>query len=164
MQELEATVGPSARGFAEVLLTLQRPYTQRVPNHEPGHQQTGHALDAATDVPAGWGREVEAYGPHRAGAACRMQDTLRRQQNARTGAGAAVSEMVNDPQAPASGACVPTPVAEGTADMVARPADFAATPGPGFPAMAPEFGQHTEEVRLELGYDWEASPRCARRA
>jgi crotonobetainyl-CoA:carnitine CoA-transferase CaiB-like acyl-CoA transferase len=65
-----------------------------------------------------------------------------------------VSEMVDDPQAKASGAFVPTRVPEGTVDMVASPADFAATPGAP-PEMAPEFGQHTEEILLELGYDWE---------
>jgi crotonobetainyl-CoA:carnitine CoA-transferase CaiB-like acyl-CoA transferase len=65
-----------------------------------------------------------------------------------------VSEMIDDPQARASGAFVTAQVPEGLADMVASPAEFGGTPGPP-PAMAPEFGQHTEEILLELGYDWE---------
>jgi len=65
-----------------------------------------------------------------------------------------VDDLVTDPQARAGGLFVDTPVAEGMAEMVASPADFADTPWQ--PAsMAPEFGQHTEEILLDLGYDWQ---------
>ena len=65
-----------------------------------------------------------------------------------------IGEMLADPQARAGGVLTPVEVAEGQADMVASPAEFAGTPC-AMPTMAPEFGQHTEEVLLELGYDWE---------
>jgi crotonobetainyl-CoA:carnitine CoA-transferase CaiB-like acyl-CoA transferase len=66
------------------------------------------------------------------------------------------TEVVEDPQAIAAGAFVEVPLADGgTARMVASPVDFSATAwAPSGPA--PECGQHTEDVLLELGYDWEA--------
>lgn len=65
-----------------------------------------------------------------------------------------VAEMLDDPQARASGAITHGAVADGEAEMVASPAEFFGTPGAPA-AMAPELGQHTEDVLLELGYDWE---------
>ncbi len=65
-------------------------------------------------------------------------------------------EVVADPQAVAAGAFVDVPMPDGqTARMVASPVDYSDTPWQPR-ATAPELGQHTEEVLLELGYDWEA--------
>jgi crotonobetainyl-CoA:carnitine CoA-transferase CaiB-like acyl-CoA transferase len=64
-------------------------------------------------------------------------------------------EAIADPQVRASGAFVDVPQGDGTtAPGVATPVDFAGTPwtprGP-----APECGQHTEEILLDLGFDWD---------
>jgi crotonobetainyl-CoA:carnitine CoA-transferase CaiB-like acyl-CoA transferase len=64
-------------------------------------------------------------------------------------------EVLTDPQAEAAGAFVEAPVPEGTARVLASPVDFSVTPWE-VRAPFPELGQHTEEVLLELGYEWEA--------
>ena len=64
-------------------------------------------------------------------------------------------DLVEDPIARAAGGFVSVPVEGGEpVDMVASPIDFAGTPWSPR-SMPPEFAQHTEEVLLELGHDWD---------
>jgi crotonobetainyl-CoA:carnitine CoA-transferase CaiB-like acyl-CoA transferase len=64
-------------------------------------------------------------------------------------------ETVDDPQARAAGGFVPVPTDGGEpVEMVASPVDFGGTPWAAR-SMPPEFAQHTEEVLLELGHDWD---------
>ncbi|WP_420442923.1 CaiB/BaiF CoA transferase family protein [Candidatus Poriferisodalis sp.] len=64
-------------------------------------------------------------------------------------------EMLSDPQARAAGCWVSVPTPEGdTTEMVATPVDFSACAWE-VTAPVPEFGQHTELILLEHGYEWE---------
>jgi crotonobetainyl-CoA:carnitine CoA-transferase CaiB-like acyl-CoA transferase len=64
-------------------------------------------------------------------------------------------DLIDDPIARAAGGFVSVPVEGGDpVEMVSSPIDFAGTPWSAR-SMPPEFAQHTEEVLLELGHDWD---------
>ena len=65
-----------------------------------------------------------------------------------------VTEVVDDPVAKDAGAFVEVPGPEGPIQGVATPADFYGTPWQPR-GYVPELGQHTEEILLELDYDWD---------
>ena len=65
-----------------------------------------------------------------------------------------ISDVIADPAAHAAGVFREVEGPDGPVTFVASPADFSETAA-GPQGLAPELGQHTEEVLLELGYDWE---------
>ncbi len=76
---------------------------------------------------------------------------------------ATTDDVVEDPQAEASGAFIECPLPDGTTcKAVATPVDFSATPW-SVTSAPPELAQHTEEVLLELGYDWEGIAKLRER-
>lgn len=65
-----------------------------------------------------------------------------------------IGDALKDPVVRASGAFGEAAGPEGTIPTVNTPVDFYGTPA-GIRGIAPELGQHTEEVLLEMGFDWD---------
>jgi crotonobetainyl-CoA:carnitine CoA-transferase CaiB-like acyl-CoA transferase len=64
------------------------------------------------------------------------------------------NEVVKDPQALANGFFGEVDSGYGRIKLVTSPVEFSENPAT-LRTGAPEIGQHTEEILLELGYSWE---------
>ena len=70
-----------------------------------------------------------------------------------------LDEVIADPQAEANGYFLDmTHPSEGDFTLVSPPLKFTRTPAQ-TPNVAPEFGQHTEEQLLSVGYTWDEISR-----
>ena len=65
-----------------------------------------------------------------------------------------VSQAIEDPVVQAAGVFAEVSGPDGSVKLVNSPADFYGTPGAPR-GLSPELGQHTEEVLLEMGFDWD---------
>jgi crotonobetainyl-CoA:carnitine CoA-transferase CaiB-like acyl-CoA transferase len=65
-----------------------------------------------------------------------------------------VAQAIADPVVQAAGAFAEVEGPDGTVKLVNTPVDFYGTPGAP-QGVSPELGQHTEEILLELGHDWD---------
>ncbi len=66
-----------------------------------------------------------------------------------------IADARQDPVVRDSGAFTQVEGPDGVIPLVNTPVDFYGTPG-GPRGVSPELGQHTEEVLLEMGHDWDA--------
>ncbi len=72
------------------------------------------------------------------------------------------AEVVADSDVWANGYLARVETEDGPKEVVAVPVTFSRTPATP-PGLAPELGQHTEEVLLEVGYEWDDIGRLRER-